>query len=224
LRKDLSEEGKKWKALINKYQIPYYWKTATPGNSLLPIPYHLVGSMKGTKIYHQDTGQEIGDLLAQGDLVALPVGGDKKRQLVITKWGKKLEKKNGVEGILRKSFLTGGIEEKVEEVLNGVFLSLDKTTIQKSKKLITKAYLTKKQEKSTQGLSQIEVKVLGKQKTCLKDIWKVFYQDNQQKSGYFLVNDYQRPHALPNLDIGSTTNIILVNGYKHQFLSRVLPP
>jgi hypothetical protein len=51
---------------------------------LLPVPYHLVGSMKGQKIYHQDTGQEIGDLLSQGDLVALPVGGDKNRQLVIT--------------------------------------------------------------------------------------------------------------------------------------------
>ena len=48
--------------------------------------------MKGKKIYHQDTGQEIGDLLSQGDLVALPVGNDKNRQLVITEWGKKLIK------------------------------------------------------------------------------------------------------------------------------------
>jgi hypothetical protein len=40
--------------------------------------------MKGKKIYHQDTGQEIGDLLSEGDLVALPVGSDKNRQLVIT--------------------------------------------------------------------------------------------------------------------------------------------
>jgi hypothetical protein len=45
----------------------------------------LIGSLKGRKIYHQDTGQEIGDLLGQGDLVALPVGSDKSRQLVITK-------------------------------------------------------------------------------------------------------------------------------------------
>jgi len=224
LRKVLSEGGKKWQALINKHQIPYYWKTATPGNSLLPIPYWLIGTMKGKKIYHQDTGQEIGDLLVQGDLVALPVGGDKKRQLVITEWGKKLMKKNDTEGILRKSFLTGDIEENVERVLNGVFLSLSKNIIQKPKKVITKAYLTKKSEQSTQRLSQIEVKVSGKQKTCLKDIWKVFYQDNQQKSGYFLVNDYQRGQAFNNLNIGSTANILLVNGYKHQFLSRVLPP
>jgi hypothetical protein len=41
--------------------------------------------MESKKIYHQDTRQEIGDLLGQGDLVALPVGSDKSRQLVITK-------------------------------------------------------------------------------------------------------------------------------------------
>jgi hypothetical protein len=54
--------------------------------------------------------------------------------------------------------------------LNGVFLSLDKNSIQKPKKLITKKYLTEKLEKNTRRLEQIEVKVLGKLKTCLKDI------------------------------------------------------
>jgi hypothetical protein len=171
LRKDLSEEGKKWKALIKKHQIPYYWKTATPGNSLIPAPYHLVGSMKGQKIYHQDTGQEIGDLLSQGDLVALPVGGDKNRQLVITEWGRKLIKKHGMVGILDKGLLVGDIEEKVEEILSGVFLSLDKNIVQKPKKLIAKKYLVGKQEKSPQRLSQIEVKVSGKLKTPLPDLW-----------------------------------------------------
>jgi hypothetical protein len=66
--------------------------------------------------------------------------------------------------------LTGDIEENVEEVLNGVFLSLDKNPIQKPKKLITKKYLAEKLEKNTQILGQIEIKVLGKLKTCLKDI------------------------------------------------------
>jgi hypothetical protein len=41
--------------------------------------------MEGKKIYHQDTGEEVGDLLGKGDLVALPVGLDKSRKLVITK-------------------------------------------------------------------------------------------------------------------------------------------
>jgi len=66
--------------------------------------------------------------------------------------------------------LTGDIEERTEEILNGVFLSLDKNVVQKPKKLITKEYLTKKLKKTPQRLGQIKVKVLGKQKTCLKDI------------------------------------------------------
>jgi len=40
--------------------------------------------MAGRKIYHQDTRAEVADLLGKGDLVALPVGSDKSRQLVIT--------------------------------------------------------------------------------------------------------------------------------------------
>jgi hypothetical protein len=79
--------------------------------------------------------------------------------------------KQGAEGILRKNLLVGNIEEEVEGVLNGVFLSLSKVIIQKKQsKLITKKYLTEKLEKSPQRLRQIEIKVLGKQKTCLKDI------------------------------------------------------
>jgi len=225
LRKALAVGGKKWKSLINKYQIPYYWTTGTPGNCLVPIPYWLIGLMKGGKIYHQDTGTEIGDLLGVGDLVALPVGGDKNRQLVITEWGRKLVKKHGAAGIFRKKLIEGNIKEKVEELLNGVYLSLDKNFIQKSKKPITKKYLTEKLEKNPQRLGQIEVKVLGKLKTCLKDIWKTFYLDQKTKqTGYFLVNDYQREWEFNNLNIGSTLNISLVQGYKHQFLSRILPP
>jgi len=122
-------------------------------------------------------------------------------------------KKYGVEGILRKSLLVGDIEEKVEEILNGVCLSLSKGFIQKKpSKLMTKEYLTKKPEKSMGRLRQIEVKVSGKWKTCLKDIWKVFYQDNRQKSGYFLVNDYQREQAFNDLEIGSVRDVLLVNG------------
>jgi hypothetical protein len=79
-------------------------------------------------------------------------------------------RKHGTEGIFRKSLLTGDIEEKVEELLNGVYLSLDKNVVQKPKKLITKEYLTKKQEKTPQRLGQIKVKVSGKLRTCLKDI------------------------------------------------------
>jgi hypothetical protein len=79
--------------------------------------------------------------------------------------------KHGTEGVLNKNLLVGDIEERVEEVLNGVFLSLSKVIIQKKQsKLLTKKYLTDKQEQKPQRLEQIEVKVLSKQKTCLKDI------------------------------------------------------
>jgi hypothetical protein len=226
LRKDLSERGKKWKALINQHQIPYYWKTATPGNSLLPIPYWLIGSMESKKIYHQDTRQEIGDLLGQGDLVALPVGSDKSRQLVITKWGKQLVKKYGVEGILRKKLLDGDAEKEVERLLNTVFLTLDKSSvpIRPKSKLITSKYLTENEGDSPLKL-KLQAKLLGKYKTPLDKIWKIFYLNQKsQAKGYFLVNDYQRERDFDNLNLGSIQNIYLVQGYKHQFLSRILPP
>jgi len=66
--------------------------------------------------------------------------------------------------------IEGNIKEKVEEILNGVYLSLNEGIIRKTRKPTTKEYLTKTQDKSTERLGQIEVKVLGKQKTCLKDI------------------------------------------------------
>jgi hypothetical protein len=224
LRKALVVGGKKWKALINKHRIPYYWTTGTPGNCLIPIPFWLLGSMVDAKVYHQDTGEKIGDLLGIGDLVALPVGSDKNRQLVITDWGKKLVKKHGTEGIFSKKLLDGNVSERVEGLLNTVFLTLDKLGVQKPrsrKRLIFKE--DKKQVENTEKpkRSIIEVSISGKQKTCLEDIWKVFYQDNQQKTGYFLVNDYQR--NLDDLVIGETRNICLVQGYKHAFFSRLSP-
>jgi len=93
------------------------------GNSLLPLPY--LKEMLGSKVYHQDTGVEVADLLGKGDLVALPVGEDKNRKLVITEWGKKLVKKYGIKGIFKSEVL---IENKgeIEKLLNRVFLTLNK--------------------------------------------------------------------------------------------------
>jgi hypothetical protein len=54
-------------------------------------------------------------------------------------------------------------------------------------------------------------------------MWKVFYLDWKTKqSGYFLVNNYQKSYALPNLDIGSVRNIMLMRGTKHGFFSRIV--
>jgi hypothetical protein len=38
------------------------------------------------------------------------------------------------------------------------------------------------------------------------------------------VNDYHREKAFNDLEIGSVRNILLVSGWKHQFLSRILSP
>ena len=80
----------------------------------------------------------------------------------------------------------------------------------------------KKVEKIAGKKLAINAKILSKQKTCLNDLWKVFYLDWKSKeTGYFLVNDYQRSGMLANLGVGGMRNVMLVQGYKHQFLSRI---
>lgn len=85
LRNDLSVGGKKWQVLVKKCRLPYYWTTATAGNSLLPLSCLESGMGLRGKVYHRDSGAEVADLLGKGDLVALPVGEDENRKLVITK-------------------------------------------------------------------------------------------------------------------------------------------
>jgi hypothetical protein len=84
-------------------------------------------------------------------------------------------KKHGTTGILNKQLLSGNIEEKVEEILNGVYLSLSEGSIQKSKHRkmpMIREYSAKKQEENigNQKRSVAELSISGKQKTCLKDI------------------------------------------------------
>jgi len=79
LRRELSVGGKKWNSLVNKYQIPYYWTTATPGNSLLPFPFWFTGNPQKAKVWHRDTHTPVADLLSADSLVALPVGAEPNR-------------------------------------------------------------------------------------------------------------------------------------------------
>jgi len=68
--------------------------------------------------------------------------------------------------------LSGNVEEKVEEILNRVYLSLDKS-IRKSKHRKTpviREYLAKKQVGNTGKRSIVELSISGRLKTCLKDI------------------------------------------------------
>ena len=68
----------------------------------------------------------------------------------------------------------------------------------------------------------LQAKIVGKKKTCLAELWKVFYLDQKtQQNGYFLVNDYQKAYLLTNLEIGGLRNISLIQGIKHRFLSRI---
>jgi hypothetical protein len=66
----------------------------------------------------------------------------------------------------------------------------------------------------------IHAKILSIQKTNLEKIWKIFYLEQQGNKGYFLLNHYHRKNF--NLDIGVSRSILLVNGWKHSFFSRLL--
>lgn len=68
----------------------------------------------------------------------------------------------------------------------------------------------------------IQARILSKQKTCLADIWKVFYLDQQKQKRYFLVNDYQKPNVLGDLEVGTERSLLLVQGSKHVFFARIL--
>ena len=220
LRNSLSVGGKKWQVLVGKCRLPYYWTTATLGNSLLPLPY--LKEMLGSKVYHQDTGVEVADLLGKGDLVALPVGEDKNRKLVITEWGKKLVKKYGIKGIFKSEVL---IENKgeIEKLLNRVFLTLNKPRKKFKVWPLTREKLkgnsvSENKEQLKSKKSVVEAKILSRWKIpWLDDFIKIYYLNKTKEKGYFLLNTYQKPSILNDLKIGSEWKIRLVNGLKQRF-------
>ena len=68
----------------------------------------------------------------------------------------------------------------------------------------------------------IQAKILNIRKTGLTDLLKVFYLNQKtQKTGYFLLNTYQRAEALPSLSVGSVRSMLLVSGTKHDFFSQM---
>ena len=59
----------------------------------------------------------------------------------------------------------------------------------------------------------IQAEILIVKKTRLTDLLKVFYLNQRsRKKDYFLLNSYQKPNVLPNLNIGSVRNVYLVSG------------
>ena|SRR5688572_19475029 len=72
----------------------------------------------------------------------------------------------------------------------------------------------------------VQAEILSKQKIPqLTDFVKIRYKNlsvKQQSSvGYFLLNTYQLPEALSNLNVGSVRNVCLVSGRKHDFFGRI---
>ena len=159
-------------------------------------------------IYYRDWGKSwnVGSIQSQGKYV---VGEDKDKEFVKNgKWYWKVEKNEEVKKKLAKFLLMLG---KGQEV---VVDKLNQTT--------TKSKQPKKVVDKLTANQFIQAKILSVKKTRLTDLLKVFYLNKKsQTRGYFLLNSYQKPNVLPNLDIGSVRNVYLVSGWRQTFFSRM---
>jgi hypothetical protein len=161
-------------------------------------------------------------LLGKGDLVALPVGEDENRRLVITKWGQKLVKKYRAGGIFKSKVLSGGREKEIEKLLSRVFLTLHKPKKFKVWPLTREKWkgslANNSEEKLNPRKGIVKVKIISKRKIpWLADFVKIYYLNQTKEKGYFLLNTYQKPNILNDLKIGSEWKIRLVNGLKQRF-------
>ena len=68
----------------------------------------------------------------------------------------------------------------------------------------------------------LHAKVLSVKETRLTDFLRVFYWNQRsQRTGYFLLNTYQKPNILPSLSVGSVISMVLIRGKKYEFFSRL---
>lgn len=177
-------------------------------------------------LYHTDKfGKRriIGSIQGKGKYV---VGFDSKDKKLIEKgsWFWHAKDLSGVKEKLEKFFIeTGNKGENAENK----FLELQQKIRENQAKKINPIPYSKQNinhRQLRQEKLQIQARVLSKYKTPLPHLRKTLYLDQKTKqTGYFLINDYQREQAFNNLHIGSTLSICLVQGYKHQFLSRASP-
>lgn len=150
----------------------------------------------------------IGSIQSKGKYV---VGKDKNKVSIENgKWYWKVKSNEEVKNTLKKFFFE--FKESVRTVEEVQVINEAKKPQQPTlfSSLITlpKKYTT------------IQAKILSIWETKIEKTSKIFYLDKQQHKGYFLLNDYHRQNV--NLSIGSTQNILLVNGKKHRFFSRLL--
>jgi len=151
----------------------------------------------------------IGSIQSLGKYV---VGEDPNKTFINNgKWYWKVRSNEEVKATLNKFFFRLGNQEKSIEINRTKELKI--VPIQQNFKPILNWNI--KQQKHT-----IRAKILSKKKTLLTDIWKVFYLNQAGNQGYFLFNEYQK--TLTDLNIGAVKNIMLIQGRKHDFFSKIL--
>ena len=191
------------------------------------------------QIHYQGWGKvwNIGSIQSLGKYV---VGEDKDKAFIKNgKWYWKTKNNEEVKVALNKFFFKlGNQQEKpteIRQLLTNETLKAFKYQAwdYKLNQAVVREYsliIEKPQKKPQQTKPlllkkhNLQAKILSKERVLkLEHMWKVFYLDWKTKTtGYFLVNNYQKSYALPNLDIGSIKNMVLVSGVKHDFLSQIV--
>ena len=193
------------------------------------------------QIYYQGWGKtlNIGSIQSLGKYV---VGEDKDKAFIKNgKWYWKVKNNEEVKSQLAKFFFKLGKLEQSEQkntenrqlLVNKTIktikyqawdYNLNQAVMREYSLTIEKPYKKQKEpERKPLKRQNIQAKILSKKPTNLEHMWKVFYLDWKTKTtGYFLVNSYQKSYALPDLNIGSVKNMVLISGMKHNFLSRII--
>ena len=150
----------------------------------------------------------IGSIQSKGKYV---VGkGKNKVSIENGKWYWKVKSNEEVKNTLKKFFFE--FKESVRTVEEAQVINEAKKPQQPT---LFNSLITPPKKYTT-----IQAKILSIWETKIEKTSKILYLDKQQHKGYFLLNDYHRQNV--NLSIGSTQNILLVNGRKHRFFSRFL--
>lgn len=167
-------------------------------------------------VYHIDSWKQvkrvIGSIQSKGKFV---IGFDSPDKVLVASKGKcfwQIKNQAKLKKALAKFFLLVGNQEKVKEKITKKRISTNIPTFPR-KELSQHSPLEK---------FSIQAKILSKWKICLTDFWKVSYLNRQGKKGYFLLNSYQKPNILPNLEIGDARSIWLVQGNRHSFFGRMI--
>lgn len=226
------------KKLLNSLQVSYD-KTKKG----LHVDILTTEPLENQQIYYQGWGKiwNIGSIQSLGKYV---VGEDSNKSFIKNgKWYWRIKNNEEVKAWLTKFFFRLGNQEKTKPTENRQLLpnetlktvrysawdyNLNQAVMREYSLIVEKPYKKQKEPEKKPLYStkkqRIQAQILSKKQTNLEHLWKVFYLDWKTKQkGYFLVNDYQKSYALPNLDIGSVKNMVLNQGIKHNFFSRIIP-